>query len=549
MIVETKHPSNAHVCRSAPTTDVAVATVPLKRAVVEEMLVQRLADRLHSLSDSQLAAILEQVLQDDASRFPSELLNPAPPALAAPQPGEGSRAGPTAPLPPAPQQPVDGLAPLTAREQEPGTPPAAGAARKSQAVGDLAGFGGGYPSGSEDVSTAPDGDVDLTADLLQQFQRQLLERGGGSGAGSDRGGGSMARMLASNWRLALLAVAGPAVLIISLSRLSGGDRKQDTQQPSAEQPPANAEAQQPPPQQQQQEAQPAVQQGQALPAARQPGTAFSLLPWLFPRDQGPAQQNDGGPPAPSAPLEPVGPVANSAATAPDSPAPAPTPPPLPPGVNFQQTSSSSALSNTGVPPGTILWQRKEAAPDQQATGGGAAVLWRRAEPDSPPAREAGLQPQQGTQQEPASAMQTAASTLANSASGGSASRPVDLWRVPLDQLRSGGTSVAMEPTKAAPRADGNLGHGLAAELPPLAAPGEPSSGEPIGQTEKHASLARNGSAPSPAAFAPTLSRRQSNAAPATALDNAEPAGWQGTLQSMRGRTGAGLRVGGRQDGE
>jgi hypothetical protein len=531
--------------------DVAGATVPLKRAVVEEMLVQRLADRLHTLSDGQLAELLEQVLQDDVSRFPSELLKPAPPALATPQAARRNQPLQSAPVPTVPPQPEEASAPLEAREPQPGSPTAASSASKGQAARDGGAIGGGVDSSGSEQAPAADGEVDLTQDLLQQVQRQLQERSGGNIAASDRISASsrISNVLGSNWRLALLAVVGPAVLIASLTRLTAGKDKQVQQQLPAEQPLTGAED---PQQLQQQQAKPAAQQGQRTSAAGQQAKRPSLLSWLFPRDEEPEEQDGAAPPAaPASHAAPEGLMPLGAPMAPQSPATVPPPPPLPPGINLQQVNGGIALSDTGVAPGAILWQRKERAPDlpdsggQDTAGSSSAVLWQRAEADSPPVREAGLQPQQETGQEPASAMLAPVATQASDASG----TTVDLWRVPLDQLRSSSSSAVVGPSQAAPLADGSSGGGLAGELPASAPPGQASSEAANGWSEEQPSLARNGSAPSPAPSAPVLSRRQSSAAPGTALDNAEPAGWPGRVQSLRGRMTGGLRAGGQQDGE
>jgi len=54
------------------------ATVPLRRAVVEDMLVQRFTEKMRSLSDEEVAALLERLLSTE-SQFPQELLqSPAP---------------------------------------------------------------------------------------------------------------------------------------------------------------------------------------------------------------------------------------------------------------------------------------------------------------------------------------------------------------------------------------------------------------------------------------------------------------------------------------
>ncbi|PRW57468.1 Two-component response regulator ARR14 isoform 1 [Chlorella sorokiniana] len=348
-------PASAATLDAAAIAAAASGMVPLRRAVVEDMLVQRLTDRLHSLSDSQLAELLEQLLKEDA-RFPAELLQPpyAAPQQAAPQPfaAPWQRPEPApapAPQQPQPQQPApqpfmapwqsppqpQELAPAAQQPQpqQPQQQPQPGATQAPAAAG----------SSSEDQ--------DATEQLLQQYQKQLEERSGGIGAASDRSPAPswLPAALAGNWRLAVLAVVAPVVLIAVAGQLLGGSKQQGGTQGAIEpEQPGPLQAPQQAPQQ-------AAPQSQKQPAQKgQKQRSFSLLSLIFGGDE---EEEAELAAAASGKAAAAGsqPAADSAATrleaSPPPQAAAVAPPPPPPPVPEYAAAAAASYGGSDGPEG------------------------------------------------------------------------------------------------------------------------------------------------------------------------------------------------------
>lgn len=179
-----------------------------------------------------------------------------------------------------------------------------------------------------------------------------------------------------------------------------------------------------------------------------------------------------------------------------------------------------AEGTAAAAPGAILWERAE--PLEASSGGGGSggspILWQRAElpVDALPMS---MQPLSGA---PAAPVREAAQTVAPVASS---SGTVDLWRVPLDQLRSGAVDNSGDSSSTA-----SVSHS-AVPLPEAAPTGNGSAAGGVGDA------AAGGGAP---AAPPAPPQRQQ----ADALDNAEPAGWPGRIRSGRRKVVVGSGVGG-----
>lgn len=435
---------------------------------------------------------------------------------------------------------------------------------------------------------------DLTEQLLQQFQRQLEARSGGSAADGDRGRASSKAaasswlpalpegfVLVDNWRLLVLAVVGPAVLITALGQLlgrQGGEERQQEQQQGPALPAEGTQVPQAalpvaPPQATARVAQQGQQKPQPDPAAgKAEQKQRSFLAWLFPKaaEEAPDEQAAAPQPAGDMSLQQQQPAQQQA------PPPPPLPPPPPP-----QAGAATGLADAGPAPGAVLWQRKApAAAGADGTAGPAtnsSILWQRGGPAvaataaSVAEQHAGREEQQpspGEQRADATYLPgdgTGSSGLASSeldadsSSAGSSAEPAaDLWRMPLEQLRSAGGSNGGAPAAvpAAVAEAASIAPAAAAEAV-LQGAGEvggtgaaaSSSSEPSVQPSP-LELAQSAASPAADAMTPAAEQdRQRGSSPtparrqASPLDNAEPDGWLGRLQRMGRRrpTAAGWR--------
>eukprot|EP00887_Chlorella_sp_A99_P001770 scaffold19.g1770.t1 len=464
--------------RLRPAAGAAEQTVPLRRAVVEDMLVDRLTARVHSMSDAELAELLERLLAAPQAPFPSELLRPASPAGVAPPPPQPAAA---APAPPAPQlgPPPAAPSPIVPHWQQqlqqlqrvmPQAPqPGPGAASSSVVGGGMIGSGSSVSSSSSSSSpspsTAPPGiqeaeaarppasassgggggdptgaaaeEADATDALLQQFKQAVdvakEQRAAQSGAtGSAISGGAAGAIAAAgayltdggNVRLLLVGLSAPLALIAAygqLNRWLSEGAQSDAQQAGA---PPDAAA------------------GQVAEAQRREGRGSSwlaLLPFVGGASTGSAASGDAGTPARDA----VDAAVNGAASGADVPpassgwaeegqqqqqqqqAAPPPPPPLP--------MNASAPGDQG----SVLWRRRE-DPEVAASSGasGERVLWRRQEPEeqaAPPASSGAG----GTRGHTAMVAQAAAASMD------------DPWRMPLGQLQAAAAAAAASASASA----------------------------------------------------------------------------------------------------
>lgn len=324
----------------------ALATVPLRRAVVEDMLVQRFTERVRKLSDVELANLMEQLLAPQ-SQFPAELLLPAP---ALPPPTKSAS--------PTPQQ-------------------------SSQT--------------SQSASQGIEEEDDDTAALLEALQNPATDAAGGGA--SETVGGAAAAALGNLLPIPasffgpdtarkigiVLGFSAAVPMAVSMARRRKGTEAGDTTAAAAQ---------------------------DEFTAGAPGGKGGGFFSWLFPKG------SDDGP--------------QDSAVVPES--------------SMQRAGEDSTGGR--VPPpaepsqvGGVLWRRKESEEHvpKGTSGEGVAsaqgnggVLWQREEGTAP--------------------------TSVGAQGQGSG---VDLWRVPMEQLRGGapGDSSFSEPGRGDRQAEPGNGHG------------------------------------------------------------------------------------------